>query len=285
MLAKNYAFLNLFIIFYWLKSQYLNIHYGFKVQMKKEKFHYEYKRYVDKMVNWQEKGKKIYLGDYVSFVKKIVKPSSKVLDIGCGAGLSSYMLSKDYDVTGADLSKPVLAYARKHFKNVEFKNEDARKLSFKDNSFDAVACCGFIEHIKEVNKVLNEMLRVTKKNGHIIIVSPSWFSPLRAIRGLINPRGYETIGRNRFQITKWFFISLYYSIQKLIAPKYIFRNPNIQDGDLVGNDIDMVYIANQYDLKKFFKKNGCRVLKTTADTFAFSSLPILNPWFGVVAKK
>ena len=254
--------------------------------MKKEKSHYATNRYVEKVVSWQKKGlKNNYLRNYVNFVRKFVKPNSKILDIACGAGLSSYMLSKHYNVVGADLSEPLLAYARKHFKNLKFKKEDARKLSFKDNSFDAVMACGFIEHVREVNCVLNEMLRVTKKNGYVIIVSPSWFSPLRAIRAFISPKGYETIGKNRFEITKWFFVSLCYSIQKLINPKYVFRNPDIENQKLVGNDIDMVYIANQYDLKKFFEKKRCKILKINADTFSYSYMPLISPWLGVVAKK
>jgi len=38
--------------------------------------------------------------------------------------------------------------------------------------------------------------------------------------------------------------------------KVLFRNPDIFGEELVGNDIDMVYIANQYDIKKALKKLG-----------------------------
>lgn len=254
--------------------------------MTNENFHYATQRYVNKIVTGQETGLKTkYLTNYVDFVRRFVKEGSKILDLGCGAGLSSYMLNKYYKVVGADLSKPVLNYAQKHFKNVKFYVEDARKMSFKDETFDAAMACGFIEHINEIDEVLNEMLRVTRKKGYVIIVSPSWFSPFRAIKAFLTIKGYETIGRNRLQIIGWFFKSIYYTLQKPINPNYIFRNHDISDEELVGNDIDMVYIANQYDLKKFFKKKGCEVLKINADTFAFSSIPFLATWLGVVAKK
>ena len=254
--------------------------------MQNDNIHYFTQRYVNKAVTGQESGMKTkYLTNYVNFIRKYVDEGSKILDLGCGAGLSPYMLSKYYKVIGADLSIPILNYAKKHFKDVKFYVEDARKLSFKNETFDAAMACGFIEHIKEVDKVLNEMLRVTKKNGYVIIVSPSWFSPFRAIKAFLTPKGYETIGRNRLQIIEWFFKSIYYTFQKPINPNYIFRNPNISGEELVGNDIDMVYIANQYDLKKFFKKKGCKVIKINADTFAFSSIPFLATWLGVVAKK
>ncbi len=254
--------------------------------MANEVFHYATDRYVNKVVTGQENGlKPIYLKKYVKFVKRYVKRGSSILDLGCGAGLSSHLLSEDYEVVGADLSKPLINYARKHFKNVKFQVEDARKLSFKNETFDAVMACGFIEHINEVEDVLSEMLRVAKKNGYVIVVSPNWFSPFKAMKAFITPKGYETIGRNRLQILKWFLKSLYYTFQKLINPKYVFRNPDIYGEELVGDDIDMVYIANQYDLKRFFEKKGCKIIKINANTFAFSSIPFLATWLGVVAKK
>ena len=106
-----------------------------------------------------------------------------------------------------------------------------------------------------------------------------------AIRDFISPKGYETIGRNRLHITGWFFKSLYYAVQKPINAKYVFRNPDIFGEELVGNDIDMVYIANQYDIKKALKKRKCKVLQTKADTFDYCSIPLLAPWLGVVTKK
>tara|TARA_B100001964_G_scaffold155828_2_gene171261 strand:- start:33 stop:818 length:786 start_codon:yes stop_codon:yes gene_type:complete len=255
-------------------------------KMKKEKSHYETDRYFKTFVKMLKNGTLYsYLKYYIKFVRKNVKKNSKILDLGCGLGLSSYLLSKNYDVIGADSSRPFIGYAKKHFKNVKYKREDARKLSFRDKTFDVVSACGVIEHIKEVNEVLSEMLRVTKKNGLIILVSPSWFSPLRAVKGLINPKGFETIGRNRLQITGWLLKSIYYSFQKLISPGYIFKNPDIFGEKLISHDIDMVYIANPYDLKKFFEKEGCEVLKLSADTFPYSSIPNLSPWLGVVAKK
>ena len=254
--------------------------------MAEENFHYATDRYVDKIVTWQEKGLKTdYITSYVNFVKKYVRPGSKILDLGCGAGLSSNMLSKAYHVTGADYSKPLAEYAKKKFGHINFRHEDARKLKFKDRKFDAAMACGFIEHIEEVDKVLDEMLRVIKDNGTAIIVSPNWFSPLRAVRGLIKPEGYEIIGRNRLQILWWLLKTLYYSVQKRINPKYVFRNPDIFNESIVGNDIDMVYIANPYDLKKAFEKRGCKVIKLNAETFRFSPVTFLAPWFGVVAIK
>ena len=253
--------------------------------MKNGALHYKTQRYVDSAIYKQESGLKKYIYSYVEFVKKFVKPNSRILDIACGPGLSSHLLSKLYNVTAIDMSQGMVAYAKKNFKNLDFRVDDAHSLSFKDEYFDSVSACTFIEHIEDVGAVLDEMLRVTKRGGYVIIVSPNWFSPLRPLRGIINPKGYEAMGKNRLQITAWLFKSIYYSFQKLINPKFVFQNPDIENEELVGNDIDMVYIANQYDLKKYFEEKGCKVIKLNADTFRYCSIPFIATWLGVVARK
>jgi len=64
------------------------------------------------------------------------KPGERVLDIGCGAGQTSYLLAAAVGpgghVTGVDISSPLLGAARSHApKNAEFIHADAAFHSFK----------------------------------------------------------------------------------------------------------------------------------------------------------
>jgi ubiquinone/menaquinone biosynthesis C-methylase UbiE len=77
-------------------------------------------------------------------------------------------------VTGVDLTESMLEIARKNDKAgfVKFEIADATHLRFEENSFD-VSCISFAMHdmpprIRE--KVLQEMVRVTRPNGGIVIV-------------------------------------------------------------------------------------------------------------------
>jgi len=100
---------------------------------------------------------------------------SKILDVATGTGQQALAFAKrGYDVIGVDLTESMLQIARKHNKAglVKFEAADATHLRFDDNSFD-VTCVSFALHdmplpIRE--KVLQEMLRVTKRDGAIMIV-------------------------------------------------------------------------------------------------------------------
>ena len=100
---------------------------------------------------------------------------STVLDVATGTGRQAFAFAKrGYDVTGVDLTESMLAVARKNNKNglVKFEAADATHLRFAENCFD-VSCISFALHdmplaIRE--RVLKEMVRVTKPNGMIVIV-------------------------------------------------------------------------------------------------------------------
>lgn len=100
---------------------------------------------------------------------------STVLDVATGTGQQAFAFAKHgYDVIGVDLTESMLGIGRKHNKGglVKFEAADATHLRFEENSFD-VSCISFALHdmppsIRE--KVLQEMVRVTKSGGVIVIV-------------------------------------------------------------------------------------------------------------------
>jgi ubiquinone/menaquinone biosynthesis C-methylase UbiE len=118
---------------------------------------------------------------FSSFRKKAahflnVKSPSKILDVATGTGALAFDMAKlGHDVTGIDLSSGMLAQAKKKLSpklKLKFQEADGTKLPFKDNSFDATTISWGIHDMPyEIGfKVLQEMKRVTKKNGKIMIV-------------------------------------------------------------------------------------------------------------------
>lgn len=111
-------------------------------------------------------------------VKKLgLREESKVLEVACGTGSLSLALAKrGYTVTGVDLSPHMLQRAIQKAKNypglkMNFIEGDASALSFPDTHFDAsIVSLGIHDmpyHIGE--KVLSEMIRVTKTQGVVAI--------------------------------------------------------------------------------------------------------------------
>jgi demethylmenaquinone methyltransferase/2-methoxy-6-polyprenyl-1,4-benzoquinol methylase len=100
---------------------------------------------------------------------------SVLLDVATGTGQQAFAFAKrGCNVIGVDITESMLEIAQKHNKDgfVRFEIADATRLRFDENSFD-VSCISFALHdmpllIRE--KVLQEMVRVTKPNGIIVIV-------------------------------------------------------------------------------------------------------------------
>ena len=79
------------------------------------------------------------------FARANINKNEKVLDIGCGGGITSFeaskLVGKDGYVLGADISEILLDLANKNFSNIEnleFKYCDVQNYNFKKNIFSKV---------------------------------------------------------------------------------------------------------------------------------------------------
>lgn len=99
---------------------------------------------------------------------------SKILDVATGTGQQAFAFAKKgYEVTGIDLSDAMIGVAKKKnkFRNAKFEVADATNLPFEDNIFD-VSAISFALHDMPLSireKVLKEMVRVTKPQGIIVV--------------------------------------------------------------------------------------------------------------------
>lgn len=96
-----------------------------------------------------------------------------VLDIGCGIGGPARNIARlsGCKITGITISKEQVKIAEKITKqqnlqnNCSFKLMDAMKMSFDDNSFDAVYSIECICHIPDKKKLYKEVHRILKPGG------------------------------------------------------------------------------------------------------------------------
>lgn len=96
-----------------------------------------------------------------------------VLDVGCGYGYGVGLFSRyARSVIGLDYERDVIRYARRHYsrENCRFVVHDANlRYPFDDESFDIVFVSNVLEQLKEYEYSINEMKRVLRKGGWVII--------------------------------------------------------------------------------------------------------------------
>ena len=100
-----------------------------------------------------------------------------ILEIGVGTGLSFDDYDVDTEITGIDISEPMIARARARAKSGrspfvrELAVMDAYALAYADASFDCVVGQFVITLVEDPERVLSECARVVRPGGQIILVN------------------------------------------------------------------------------------------------------------------
>ena len=106
-------------------------------------------------------------------VADYIDPEDKVLECACGTGLLSAVIAgKCRQLTATDFAPKMLKRAEKNcaaYSNVQFRQADILSLDFRDNSFDKVAAGNVIHLLDEPLKALDELNRVCRPGGMLII--------------------------------------------------------------------------------------------------------------------
>jgi ubiquinone/menaquinone biosynthesis C-methylase UbiE len=119
----------------------------------------------------------------------LLKPQQgdKILDVGCGTGVFTVdILELEAVVFGIDISLPMLTRAGEKLAGYPFFKALGTMscLPFADSTFDKVVSITALEFIEDGRKALQELFRVTKKGGSILVATlnslSSWAAQRRA---------------------------------------------------------------------------------------------------------
>ncbi len=125
---------------------------------------YEFSEY------WKPTSSNQYIKQKIELLLDIIPTDVKtILDVGCGNGAITNILSKTYNVTGVDGSK----FALKHVKCQKKINASIKDLDLKSNSFDLVLCSEVLEHLSEdeFSGSLNKIKNLSRK--YVLITAPN----------------------------------------------------------------------------------------------------------------
>ncbi len=132
----------------------------------------------------------------VEYVRGNLAQGSRILDLGCGAGVIAEDLARaGMKVTAMDLSADMVARARGRLRNAAADDAlvlrgDCERLPFRDGEFDAVVCLGVISFLQSNQPVLSEIRRVLRDDGTLVLAVRNkrplarLLDPLLAVRRL-----------------------------------------------------------------------------------------------------
>jgi SAM-dependent methyltransferase len=117
-----------------------------------------------------------------AFLLPELRPGMRVLDVGCGPGSITRGLAERVapgQVVGVDLSRETLESARRDaaargLDNLRYEEGSVYALPFADAAFDVAYAHQVIQHLREREAALREMLRVVRPGGILAIREVDW---------------------------------------------------------------------------------------------------------------
>lgn len=134
--------------------------------------------HMDELYNSRNSVIKFIFNNKLIEINKLLPPkqSLKILDAGCGEG---HLIERLYNENnhnqyyGGDITDVAIKKAKKRCPYAKITKEDLIKLGYDDDFFDIVICTDTIEHLRDYKRAIEEMERVLKKGGILIIHFPN----------------------------------------------------------------------------------------------------------------
>lgn len=128
--------------------------------------------YYDEFATWYEKERHDGYHAMIDDLEvDLIMPWARdadVLEVGCGTGLILRRVEPfARRATGIDISPGMLEVARE--RGLEVLEGNATELPFEDESFDLVYSFKVLAHVKDIDLAFDEMLRVTRPGGRLVL--------------------------------------------------------------------------------------------------------------------
>lgn len=150
-----------------------------------------------------------------------INKGMKVLDLGCGPGFFSVLLSSlGCQVIGIDYSDKMLEEARKNAEkfevNAEFQKMDVQDLAFHDETFDLIITRNVTWNLEKPVQAYKEILRVLKNKGHLLNVDGNHYYHYQ-------DQDYNKLGHSDHQHMEGIDVSIIDNIAKDLKLSYVLR--------------------------------------------------------------
>jgi SAM-dependent methyltransferase len=126
---------------------------------------------------------------YIDYLKPYLRPSTKVLELGCGAGhLAQAIAGRVGEVVGIDTALTVTLPDRRE--NLRLIEADVAEFHLPDKDFDLVFSTHLIEHLHpdDLEGHLRSILAHLRPGGSICIFTPHWLTGPHDVSRLFDDR-------------------------------------------------------------------------------------------------
>lgn len=118
----------------------------------------------------------LYSMSYYKFAAKIIGSDKRVLDIGCGEGLGTWLLKTECGYAkGIDMDKDAIDIAKENWQDSEIDFVASDFLSVKEEQYDAIAAFDLIEHIlvENIPNFFKKVISCLTHDGVAVIGTPN----------------------------------------------------------------------------------------------------------------
>ena len=103
-----------------------------------------------------------------TLLKDININNNVFVDIGCGSGVLTNLIKKEYKFNIVHCFE-TNNYINPKFNDIEINMIKNAVINLPDKSVDLILCNFSLHHIQEINKIINEIKRILKQGGYLII--------------------------------------------------------------------------------------------------------------------
>jgi ubiquinone/menaquinone biosynthesis C-methylase UbiE len=194
--------------------------------------------------------------------------SGSLLDFGCGTKPYKKLILNVDSYTGVDFK---IEGREESQKNVDFFY-DGKTIPFKNQMFDSILSTEVLEHVFNIEEILNEFNRVLKMDGHALITTPFMWEEHEmpydfaryttpALEYLYQKHGFEVVQKhktgNQIEVVFQFAINYFKNIIPKFALKQLLLVPFMVTFNTLGIFFSFIlpsdktaYFNNVFVLKK-----------------------------------
>jgi ubiquinone/menaquinone biosynthesis C-methylase UbiE len=159
-----------------------------------------------------------------------------ILDVGCGTGHLLHSLAGKNQVVGVDISLTMLTFARS--KGFFVVQSSGKKLPFETGGFELVTAINVLQSLKEGNVLTDELVRVTKPGGRIIVSTPNGQNLAMGLFKILEKKKYRHLGVYTAEELKGYFRSAGCKVESVLFLHYPLGKASRVPGDEAARFLD-----------------------------------------------